>query len=242
MNIPPNEPINNGVHDAARPKLLRDYCVPRANDPNSSINPPTVTNRNFEIKPALINMVSQQQFGGFPHEDPHLHLSIFLGICETININGVTDEAIRLRLFQFSLKDKARAWLFSLPANSIQTWDQLFNVFIAKYFPPSKTSRFRNAITNFEQRDGETLCEAWDRYKDMLRCCPHHGLERWLIVQTFYNGLNPTDRLSIDASAGGAIMNKEPDEAYNLIEEIAINQHYWIPERKKPTQHLACTE
>lgn len=162
-------------------------------------------------------------------------MSIFLGICETIKINGVTDEAIRLRLFQFSLKDKARAWLFSLPANSIQTWDQLLNVFIAKYFPPSKTSRFRNLITNFEQRDGETLCEAWDRYKDMLRCCPHHGLERWLIVQTFYNGLNPTDRLSIDASAGGAIMNKEPDEAYNLIEEIAINQHYWIPERKKPS-------
>lgn len=52
--------------------------------------------------------------------------------------------------------------------------------------------------------------------------------------QTFYDSLTPTARLSIDASAGGTIMNKESDDAYNLIEEIAINQHYWTSKRKKP--------
>ena len=86
------------------------------------------------------------------------------------------------------------------------------------FFLPSKTASLRNQITNFTQRDEETLYEAWERFKDLLRLCPHHDLQRWMIIQAFYKGVTQPVRSTIDAAAGGTLMNKTEDEAYNLIE------------------------
>ena len=76
---------------------------------SSSSMRPLVQANSFKLKTSLIQFVQQNQFAGLPSEDPNEHLSKFLEICDTIKINGVTDDAIRLRLFQFSLRDKARA-------------------------------------------------------------------------------------------------------------------------------------
>jgi hypothetical protein len=65
--------------------------------------------------------------------------------------------------------------------------------------------------------------EAWERYKELLRACPHHGLENWLIIQTFYNGLHYNTKMTIDAAAGGALMNKPYPKASALIEDMAQN-------------------
>ena len=65
----------------------------------------------------------------------------------------------------------------------------------------------------------------------MLRICPHHGLEKWLIVHTFYNGLSYTTKMTVDAAAGGALMNKNYTEAYALIEDMAQNHYQWTNER-----------
>ena len=73
--------------------------------------------------------------------------------------------------------------------------------------------------------DLETLYDAWERYKDLLRRCPHHGLPLWLQVQMFYNGVNPSTRQMIDAAAGGTINNKTPEEAYEFIEEMSLNNY-----------------
>jgi len=140
-----------------------------------------------------------------------------------LKLNEVSTDAIRLRLFPFSLKDKARAWLHSLPPDSIHTWDKLTRAFLAKFFPSSKTASLRNQITTFTQRDDESLYEAWERFKDLLRLYPHHGFQKWMIIQTFYNGVIQPVRSTIDTVAGGTLMNKAEDEAYNLIEEMSLN-------------------
>jgi len=123
----------------------------------------------------MISMVKQSQFGGSSMEDPNLHLSMFLEVCDTLKINGASTDTIRLHLFPFSLRDKARAWLHSLLLGSISTWEELIKAFLAKFFPPNKTVSLRNQITSFTQRE-EPLYEAWERFKDLLRLCPHHGL------------------------------------------------------------------
>lgn len=114
----------------------------------------------------------------------------------------------------------------------VTRWDQLEKAFLAKYFPPSKTAYLRSQITKLRQRDGDTLSETWDRFKELLRVCPHHGLAKWLLVQTFYDSLTYNTRISLDASAGGALMNLLVDDAYNLIENMALNQHSWTSERR----------
>ena len=84
--------------------------------------------------------------------------------------------------------------------------------------------------------DLETLYDAWERYKDLLRRCPHHGLPLWLQVQTFHNGLNPSTRQMVDAAAGGTINNKTPEDAYEFIEEMSLNNYQWQVMRTKPTK------
>ncbi|XP_038973879.1 uncharacterized protein LOC120105457 [Phoenix dactylifera] len=220
--------------DNQNKRLLSDYAVPNVNGAQPSIVRPTVNANNFEIKPGLIQMVQQEQFGGGPSEDPHAHLANFLEICDTIKMNGVSDDAIRLRLFPFSLKDKAKAWLNSKAPNSFTTWNALSQAFLSKYFSPGKTAKLRNDITSFAQFDGESLYEAWERFKDLQRKCPHHGLPDWLIVQTFYNGLTHSVRITIDAAAGGTLMSKSIEEAYELLEEMASNNYQWSNERCMP--------
>ena len=84
----------------------------------------------------------------------------------------------------------------------------LSKAFLSKYFPPGKTAKLRTKIMSFIQRDGESFYEAWERYKDLQRQCPHHDVPDWLLVQTFYNGLEESVKISIDAAAGGALMGK----------------------------------
>ena len=132
-------------------RTLWDNVTPGVHSQTPGITIPPVAAHNFKLKLALISMVQQSQFGGSPMEDPNLHLSVFLDVCDTLKINGASTDAIRLRLFPFSLRDKARAWLHSLPPSSISTWDRLTKAFLTRFFPPSKTTSLRNQITSFTQ-------------------------------------------------------------------------------------------
>jgi len=130
-------------------RTLRDFVTPGVQGITSSIARPTVDANNFMLKLTLISMVQQSQFGGTPLEDLNLHLSVFLEVCDTLKLNRVPTDAIRLHFFPFLLRDKARAWSHSLPSKCITTWDELTKAFLAKYFPLSKTVSLRNQITNF---------------------------------------------------------------------------------------------
>ncbi|KAL5550248.1 hypothetical protein UlMin_000424 [Ulmus minor] len=176
-------------------------------------------------------MVQSNQFGGMSKDDPNAHIAYFLEVCDLYKINGVSDDAVRLRVFPFSLRDRAREWLNSVPSESITTWDELVRKFLSKFFPPAKTAKLRNEITSFTQYDQESLYEAWERFKEMLRKCPHHGIPIWLQVSTFYNGLVSNYRAMIDAASGGCLMGKTPEEAHELLEVMAENNNQWHSER-----------
>ncbi|KAJ8633022.1 hypothetical protein MRB53_026358 [Persea americana] len=162
-------------------KSLRDYALPLVTEIQSSIQRPAINANSFKIKPGTIQMLHNSvQFGGLPNNDPNEHLISFLEICDTFKCHGISEEAIRLRLFPFILRDKAKSWPHSLPPGSITTWADLAQKFLAKLFPPTKIARMRNDITSFAQHDSETLYEAWERFKDLLRKCPDHGIPEWL--------------------------------------------------------------
>ncbi|GJT48945.1 reverse transcriptase domain-containing protein [Tanacetum coccineum] len=166
---------------------------------------PAITADNFELKHGLLTLVQNKQFFRHDKEDPHAHIRYFNKITSTLKFPNVPNTSIKLMLFPFSLEGAARIWLEKEPPRSILTWDDLVSKFINQFFPPSKTTNLRNEITNFQQRFDESFSEAWDRFKDLLRACPHHGFLELHQLDTFYNALNSNDQDSLNYAAGAIV-------------------------------------
>nr|GEV18725.1 retrotransposon protein, putative, Ty1-copia subclass [Tanacetum cinerariifolium] len=137
----------------------------------------------------------------------------------------VPNTTIKLLLFPFSLEGEARIWLDKEPPRSILTWKDLVSKFINQFFTPSKTTYLRNENTNFLQKSNETFNEAWERFKDLLRQCPHHGFSELHQLDTFYNALNPNDQDALDSAAGGNFLSMTPElhrqfENYSPYEKL----------------------
>ena len=95
------------------------------------------------------------------------------------------------------------------------------------------------------QYDQESMYEAWERYKGLLRKCPHHELPGWLQIQTFYNGLRLEHRAIVDASAGGSLTRRIPEDAYGLLNDMTLNAFSWNFDRsskRPPGVHSISTQ
>ena len=103
--------------------------------------------------------------------------------------------------------------------------------FLTKFFPPSKIAQLVQEINTFRQLEGENLAEAWERFHELLRRCPHHKLTRWMRVHTFYNGLRDETRIVIDASTEGALMKRTTDQTYEILKDTTTNSNQWPRDR-----------
>nr|GEV36748.1 retrovirus-related Pol polyprotein from transposon TNT 1-94 [Tanacetum cinerariifolium] len=179
---------------------------------------PAITADNFELKHGLLTLVQNKQFFGHNKEDPHAHVRYFNKITSTLKFPNILNTSIKLMLFPFSLEGAARIWLEKEPPRSIFTWDDLVSKFINQFFPASKTTNLHNEITNFQQRSDESFSEAWDRFKYLLRACPHHRFSELHQLDTFYNALNSKDQDSLNSATGGNFLDKMPRECLAIIE------------------------
>ena len=195
------------------------------------IAPPATTAEFFEIKPALLNLVMREQFSGVSSDDAAAHLNNFVELCEMQKYKDVDGDIIKLKLFPFSLRGRAKDWLLSLPKNSIDSWTKCKDAFIGRYYPPAKIISLRSSIMNFKQLDTEHVAQAWERMKSLVKNCPTHGLTTWMIIQTFYAGLNFSSRNLLDSAAGGTFMSITLGEATKLLDNMMINYSEWHTER-----------
>ncbi|XP_070025214.1 uncharacterized protein [Nicotiana sylvestris] len=161
---------------------------------------------------------------------------------DTYNYLNVSKDYVKLTLFPFSLIGEAKEWLNKEPANSIRTWDDLARKFLIKFFPTKKTKVLRSQILGFEQRAGETLRQAWERYKKMLRDCPHHCQTDEVLGHTFVDGLDDASKMNLDSACGGSCMARPYSEIQILLNNFTVNDNNWQGEgdlRKAITQKLA---
>nr|GEX76430.1 reverse transcriptase domain-containing protein [Tanacetum cinerariifolium] len=179
---------------------------------------PLIHAEQFELKHSLINMMTSDQFFRLEKDNPHDHIRWFNKITSTIKYKDVPNSAIKLMLFPFSLAGAARRWLEKEPPRSILTWEDIVSKFINEFFPPSRTTNLRNEISNFQQRFDESFHEAWDRYKDLLRACPHHGFTELHQLDTFYNALNPANQDSFNSVVGGNLLERRTQDVLIIIE------------------------
>ena len=96
----------------------------------------------------------------------------------TVKLNGVNPDVIKLQLFPFSLRDITGSWFKSLPYGSVSNWEELVEAYLSRFFPPTLTLERRGEIITSEQKEDESLYNAWERCKKLLRRCPMHGIER----------------------------------------------------------------
>ncbi|KAJ9536230.1 hypothetical protein OSB04_un000596 [Centaurea solstitialis] len=230
-DLPP--PVQTTVHIADdKDRKIRDYATPGADQFASGIPRPDANNR-FELKPVMFQMLQTMgQFGGSTVEDPHAHLKSFLEVADSFHIPGVAEDVVRLRLFPFTLRDRAKAWINSFRPNSLITWNVLAEKFLQKYLPPTRNVKLRNDIILFRQGEDETVSEAWERFKELLRQCPHHGIPHCIQLETFYNGLSNAAKLILDATAGGAFTSQTYNEGYQVLEKVANNNTDWSNPRE----------
>ncbi|KAK8624396.1 hypothetical protein V6N13_065741 [Hibiscus sabdariffa] len=115
-----NEPVDNqqdqnaggNAGAIARPRAIRDHLTPLLDDLNPGIVAPEIQAAYFELKPVMFNMLNSiGKFGGPPHEDARQHIRAFLEVCDSIRQQGVHKDVLKLKLFPYSLRDRARAWL-----------------------------------------------------------------------------------------------------------------------------------
>nr|GEU90607.1 hypothetical protein [Tanacetum cinerariifolium] len=136
-----------------------------------------------------------------------------------INANNFELKQTLINLVQSNqFTGEARIWLDKEPPRSILTCEDLVSKFINQFFTPSKTTYLGNEITNFLQKPNETFNEAWERFKDLLRQCPHHGFFELHQLDTFYNALNLNDQDALDSAAGGNFLDKIPRKCLSIIE------------------------
>ncbi|GKA10490.1 reverse transcriptase domain-containing protein [Tanacetum coccineum] len=175
---------------------------------------PVILAKNFELKHGLLNLVTSKQFYEFEKEDPHAHIRWFNKITSMIKYKDVPNSSIKLMLFPFSIEGQPGFGSKKNPLVLFLLGKILFPSLLTN-FPPSKTTNLPNEITNFQQRFDESFCEAWDRFKDLLCACPHHGFTELHQLDTFYK---PTDQDSLNVAAGGNLLNKTPRDDLAIIE------------------------
>ncbi|GJW58292.1 reverse transcriptase domain-containing protein [Tanacetum coccineum] len=228
QQVPPNiepfnieEPLENHappVDKMANQRTMEELLRAPTEGYAEALVVPPILAEHFELKHSLINMMTSDQFFGLEKDNPHDHSRWFNKITSTTKYKDVPNSAIKLMLFPFSLAGATRRWLEKEPPRSILTWEDLVSKFINEFFPPSRTTNLRNEISNFQQRFDESFHEAWDRYKDLLRACPHHGFTELHQLDTFYNALNPVDQDSLNSAAGGNLLERRTQDVLTIIE------------------------
>ena len=115
---------------------LCDFTSTNNNDFLSTpIDPPAPDATFNEIEPALLNLVMREQFSGAGSDDPAAHLNRFVELCDMQKYKDVDGDIIKLKLFPFSLRGKAKEWLLYLPRNSIDFFIKCKDAFYWKVLP-----------------------------------------------------------------------------------------------------------
>ena len=157
---------------------------PRMSAPSCIVSP----TEQLVIRPHIVPLLPT--FHGMERENPYSHIKEFEEVCNTFQEGGASIDLMRLKLFPFTLKDKAKIWLNSLRPRSVRTWTDFQAEFLKKFFPTHRTNGLKRQISNFLTKENEKFYECWERYMETINACPHHGFDTWLLVSYFYNGMS----------------------------------------------------
>ncbi|KAL6313476.1 hypothetical protein AAG906_005422 [Vitis piasezkii] len=222
---PPPEDQNSQQGQGGNPNAylsMRDRMHPPRMSAPSCILPPL---EQLVIRPHIVPLLPT--FHGMESENPYSHIKEFEEVCNTFREGGASIDLMRLKLFPFTLKDKAKIWLNSLRPRSIRNWVDLQAEFLKKFFPTHRTNGLKRQISNFSAKENEKFHECWERYMEAINACPHHGFDTWLLVSYFYDGMSSSMKQILETMCGGDFMSKNPEEAMDFLSYVAEVSRGW---------------
>ncbi|KAJ9687013.1 hypothetical protein PVL29_015750 [Vitis rotundifolia] len=224
MEATPEDQHSHHVHqdNPNEFRSMRDRMHPPRMSAPSCIVPPT---EQLVIRPHIVPLLPT--FHGMESENPYAHIKEFEEVCNTFREGGASIDLTRLKLFPFTLKDKAKIWLNSLRPRSIRSWTDLQAEFLKKFFPTHITNGLKRQISNFSAKENEKFYECWERYMEAINACPHHGFDTWLLVSYFYNGMSSSMKQLLETMCGGDFMSKNPEEAMDFLSYVAEVSRGW---------------
>ncbi|KAM1230450.1 hypothetical protein ACFX2G_041506 [Malus domestica] len=175
----------------------------------------------FKLKSSLLHHIPK--YHGLSMEDPNRHLNEFEVVCSSMTPVNVDGNILKMKAFPFSLMDKAKDWLYELAPGTVTSWESMKRAFLEKFFPTSRIILLRKKISGIQQEECESFPTYYERFKSLVASCPQHQMKEELLLQYFYEGLLPLERQMLDASAGGALVDKTPMAAKVLIANRALN-------------------
>lgn len=101
---------------------LGSFATPSKNFMHEPVAQPEAAPAEYENKPNLVSMVQHDQFRGSTSKDADMHLRNFTELCNTRGIRDYDLDALKLHLFPFSLRGKAKEWFLDLPRGNIIIW------------------------------------------------------------------------------------------------------------------------
>ncbi|XP_022145831.1 uncharacterized protein LOC111015193 [Momordica charantia] len=213
---------------------MRYYATTTLENLNASIKNPIPDDSQFEFKSMMLQMRNTiGQFAIPKHEDPHSHLKSFIQVANDFRLPGISDDALRLKLFPFSLSGQATAWLNAFPPDSTNLWGTMVDKFLTKYFPPTKNADVREEIISFRQRKNEAVDEAWERFKELMRSCPNLGIPACVQIEHFYRGCDIPTKMMLNTVANGKLTFKTYNEIVTILDQLTEHNDLWYSERSR---------
>ena len=211
--------LRAGDMAAARRVTIQEVGAPDFSmQPFQTHHPAVAT--DFEIKTALLNLMPK--FHGLPAQEPIKHLRDFQAACSTIRRDGADETSILLKAFPFSLEGKAREWYYTQPPATVSNWDTLRREFLKKFFPAEVIDKLMNDISMIVQDESETFYECWERFNNLLEACPHHMIDKIVLLGYIIQGMRPQDKTTLESASNGSMKKyKTTDKAWQLISDLA---------------------
>ncbi|XP_070037265.1 uncharacterized protein [Nicotiana tomentosiformis] len=180
---------------------------------------------------------SQDRLQGFDPEPERTFHRRLREARDTNNLQALVQFPMNMANEQYMAvqEGEAKRWLKAEPANPITSWNDLARKFLARFFPSGKTAKIKSEIVAFKQKAGESLYSAWERFKGLLRDCPHHNQTNEVLAHTFIEGLYPETKIVVDAAAGGQVLEKSFDEIYALLNKLSKSNPDWQGEMGRHT-------
>ncbi|CAN6691802.1 unnamed protein product [Malus baccata var. baccata] len=191
----------------------------------------------FELRSSLLHHIPK--YHGLSMEDPNKHLKEFEVVCSSMTPINVDGSILKMKAFPFSLLEKVRDWLYELAPGIVTSWESMKRAFLEKFFPTSRVILLRKRISGIQQDEGESFPTYYECFKSLVASCPQHQMKEELLLQYFYEGLLPIERQILDASVGGALVDKTPTAARTLIANQVLNaqQYEGVGQRSTQRQH-----